>query len=99
MREHHLILEVVICLLSCAPCTSAQSAPQHSGSEGWRFQEIPYLWGPSLNGRLGVNDRTADVHASFSNILDHLHFAVMNLRARSAFGWRWAPRRQRCCEW
>jgi hypothetical protein len=30
-------------------------------------------------GQLGVGNRTADVDASFSNILDHLHFAAMGV--------------------
>jgi len=54
------------------------AAPQPS-SEGWQVRIIPYLWGTSIDGRIGVGDRTADVDASFSNILDHLHFAFMNL--------------------
>jgi hypothetical protein len=32
-----------------------------------------------VNGRVGIGDRTADVEASFANVLDHLHFAFMNV--------------------
>jgi hypothetical protein len=62
----------------CAP-TSAQSALPPSSIEGWTFQVTPYLWGSDFVGQLGIGNRTADVDASFSNILDHLHFAAMGL--------------------
>ena len=32
-----------------------------------------------MDGGVGVGNRTVDVDASFSNMLDHLHFAFMNL--------------------
>jgi hypothetical protein len=56
-----------------------QSPSSQPSSEGWEVQTTPYLWGMSIHGRIGVGDRTADVDASFGNILDHLHFAFMNL--------------------
>jgi hypothetical protein len=58
---------------------SAQtSAPQYP-PEGWQFQFVPYLWGSGVDGQVGVAARTADVDASFRNILDHLHFAAIGL--------------------
>jgi hypothetical protein len=74
--RHPIVLAVVTCLLVCAPRLTAQSPTQPS-SEPLEFRVIPYLWGSSINGRLGVADRTANVDASFRNILDHLHFALM----------------------
>src|SRR5947209_2066916 len=56
-----------------------QAAAPQSSSEGWQFQVVPYLWGTSLDGRIGVGDRSANVNASFSNILDHLHLALMGM--------------------
>ncbi len=84
MKKHHLVAATVICLFLCASRVSGQSAPSQSAptqpaSEGWEFRFIPYLWGSSINGRVGIGDRTAGVDASFSNILDHLHFGVMGL--------------------
>jgi hypothetical protein len=61
------------------PALSAQTAPAPSAPEGWQFQVVPYLWGSGLDGGIGIGGRTADVDASFSNILDHLHFAAMGL--------------------
>src|SRR5262245_53722029 len=78
VRKHHFVLTVVMCLLFYVPSVSGQSPSSQPNSEGWQFREIPYLWGSSINGRVGIGDRTADVDASFGNILDHLHFAFMN---------------------
>jgi len=79
VRKHHVVVVVVACLFSCAGTMFGQSVPSQPSSEGWEFRIIPYLWGSSINGRVGVGDRTADVDASFANVLDHLHFAFMNL--------------------
>src|SRR5262245_16086526 len=70
---------VTICPLLFVPVLFGQSPSSQPSSEGWRVQTTPYLWGTSIDGRIGVGDRTADVDASFGNILDHLHFAFMNL--------------------
>ncbi len=71
---------IIGCLLMFVPEVFGQTAtPQPSSSEGWQFQVVPYLWATSLDGRVGVGDRSADVNASFSNILDHLHFALMGM--------------------
>src|SRR4030095_3823771 len=50
-----------------------------SSSEDWQFEVVPYLWGSGIDGPVGVGSRTADLDASFSNILSHLHFAAMGL--------------------
>ena len=62
----------------CATEASAQStSPSHE--EDWQVQLIPYLWGSAVDGQVGIGNRTADVDASFGNILSHLHFAAMGL--------------------
>ncbi len=43
------------------------------------FRLFRIYGGLSLDGRVGVGDRSADVNASFSNILDHLHFTLMGM--------------------
>ena len=78
MRKHPVFLGCLICLL-CTPRLFGQSTPSQPSSEGWKVQTTPYLWGTSIDGQVGVRGRTADVDASFGNILDHLHFAFMNL--------------------
>jgi hypothetical protein len=62
-----------------ATTVSAQSPASQYPSEDWQFEVVPYLWGSGVNGQVGVGARTANVDASFSNILDHLHFAAMGL--------------------
>src|SRR5262249_27234326 len=79
VTKHRVVLAAVICLSLYATRMFGQSSPSQPASEGWEFRIIPYLWGSSVHGRLGIGDRTADVDASFANVLDHLHFAFMNL--------------------
>ena len=43
------------------------------------FRLFRICGGLSLDGRIGVGDRSADVNASFRNILDHLHFTLMGM--------------------
>jgi hypothetical protein len=86
VKKNDFVHAIVICFVLWAPnvsfgqsTASGQSAATQPSSEGWRFQEIPYLWGSSIDGRVGIADQTAEVDASFRNVLDHLHFAFMNL--------------------
>ncbi len=57
---------------------AAQTASQ-SSTPDWQFELVPYLWGSAIDGDVGIGNRTANVDASFSNILKHLHFAAMVL--------------------
>jgi hypothetical protein len=79
MSRYYLAVGVIAGLISCASQVSAQSAPHQLSDEEWQFQVTPYLFASSLDGQVGVGDRTADVDASFRNILDHLHFAAMGV--------------------
>jgi hypothetical protein len=67
-----------------ATAASAQSTSTPYG-ENWQVQVAPYLWGSAIDGQFGIANRTADVDASFGNILDHLHFAAMG-RADARLG-------------
>ena len=72
------VFGVVASVMLCASEISAQSvSPQPS--EDWQFEFVPYLWGSGIDGKVGIGNRSADVDASFSNILSHLHFALMGL--------------------
>jgi hypothetical protein len=77
--KRHIVFEVVIGLALCAAVASAQSASAQPAAEDWQFELVPYLWGSAIEGDVGIGNRTAEVDASFSNILDHLHFAAMGL--------------------
>jgi hypothetical protein len=79
MNTRHIVFGALVCLLLYTPALSAQTAASPSAQDGWQFQIVPYLWGSSLDGGVGIGQRTADVDASFNDILDHLHFAAMGL--------------------
>lgn len=79
MRCAVSVVGFVASLVWCAPAAFAQSASPPAYTEGWQWSVTPYLWGSGFVGQLGIGDRTADVDASFSNILSHLHFAAMGL--------------------
>ena len=71
------LMTFVICAVLFTPQIFAQSTQPASGSEGWRLRAIPYLWGPDFEGRVGIGDRTANVDATFGDIIRDLNFAVM----------------------
>jgi hypothetical protein len=67
-------------MLSLSLCAAQASAQSTSPSTaGWQGQIVPYLWGSGINGQVGIDNRTADVDASFGNVLSHLHFAAMGM--------------------
>jgi hypothetical protein len=70
---------VLASLTLFASHASAQTVTTTPSEDGWKLDVVPYLWGSSVVGPVGIGNRTADVDASFSNILDHLHFAAMGL--------------------
>ena len=67
-----LLLGVAVFATEASAQSSTQPPP-----ETWQVRLTPYLWGSGVEGQLGVGDRTADVDASFRNVLDHLHIAAM----------------------
>ena len=77
MRRVVFVIAAVMML--CASRASAQSVAPPSSPEAWQIEVVPYLWGSGIEGPIGVGSRTADLDASFSNILGHLHFAAMGL--------------------
>ena len=77
MNIRALIVFVVASSMLYASESSAQSASPSPAS--WEFEFVPYLWGSGIKGEVGIGNRTADVDASFSNVLSHLHLALMGL--------------------
>jgi hypothetical protein len=65
-------------MLSLSLC-AAEASAQSPSTAGWQGQIVPYLWGSGINGQVGIDNRTADVDASFGNVLSHLHFAAMGM--------------------
>ena len=78
MSTRHLAVGVIAVLLWSAPVTG-QTARPASSPDSWQLEVTPYLWGSGVNGQLGIENHTADIDASFNNILSHLHFAAMGL--------------------
>ena len=76
MTPRSLSIGILVVML-CASGASAQSSSPSPNN--WQVQLVPYLWGSGTNGEVGIGNRTADVDASFSNILSHLHFAAMGM--------------------
>jgi hypothetical protein len=78
MRKLYFVLAFALC--NCVFLTDgfAQSAPTRS-SEGWRIRLTPYLWGSSIKGRVGIGNHSADVDASFTDLLKEANFAFMAL--------------------
>ena len=61
-------------LLLAANETGTGTTYVEAPSNKWHFAIIPYLWMASLNGKIGVGPVTANVNASFSDILSNLDF-------------------------
>jgi hypothetical protein len=79
MSTRSCVVGVAAGLMLCASAASAQSTSAQSSPEEWQLQVVPYLWGSAIEGPVGIGNRTADLDASFSDILSHLHFAAMGL--------------------
>jgi hypothetical protein len=77
MRD--LVCGLLLGLTLFASEGSAQPTAPQTPPESWQFRFVPYLWGSGINGEVGIGARTADVDASFGNILSHLHLAAMGL--------------------
>ena len=58
---------------------TAAVAATEEGSDQWQFEFTPYLFAAGLDGTTGVGGVTADVDASFSDILENLDSAFMML--------------------
>jgi hypothetical protein len=43
--------------------------PAHSGDDKWGYSIEPYLWGPGIDGTLGIGGRDTDVDASLSDLV------------------------------
>ena len=56
---------------------SAADDPAPGSAAPWQLSVTPYVWGTALKGDVGVGRTSADVDASFSDILDNLNGALM----------------------
>jgi hypothetical protein len=51
--------------------------PRSSVSEEWQSQLTPYLWALALDGDVTVKGVKSSLSVSFSDIFDHLDYALM----------------------
>lgn len=59
------------CAIGALVCLAgARAEADEPAASGWQFSITPYLWATSLNGDIAVRGRSADVDASFVDILD-----------------------------
>lgn len=54
----------------------------------FKYQFTPYFWLSGLDGTTGARGRTAEVDASFNDLLDHLDFAMMGTFEARFSRWR-----------
>ena len=64
-------------LLSSLPAVAEVTAPQSAAPDEWQFIVTPYVWGLEVVGDVEAKGHRADVHASFSDILEDLNAALM----------------------
>lgn len=62
--------------LACLGLLAGQSAVA-AETDGWQYELTPYLLAAGLNGEVGVGGVTANVDASFSDILENLDAGFM----------------------
>jgi hypothetical protein len=79
VRTKLLICRLAFAFSAHGSAVSAQSSASQAPTREWQVALVPYLWAMAFDGQVGVLNRTADVDASFANILDHLHFAAMGM--------------------
>jgi hypothetical protein len=56
--------------------STAPSSPE-TNAAGWHFELSPYLWFAGTHGTVGALGRTASVHASAWDLLQHFNFGLM----------------------
>jgi len=71
----HLKSRLCVLVLACVGFAPLS----HAADDGWQFEITPYLLAAGLDGTVGLRGVTADVDASFSDILDNLDQGFMAL--------------------
>jgi opacity protein-like surface antigen len=64
-------------LLISIPASAEVAAPDPAAADEWHFAITPYIWGTAITGDVGAKGNTADVSASFSDILEDLNAGLM----------------------
>ncbi len=64
-------------LLLAIPASAEVAAPEPDASDELVFVITPYIWGTAIDGEVGAKGNTADVSASFSDIVSDLNAGIM----------------------
>ncbi|MGF1759870.1 hypothetical protein L4D76_18420 [Photobacterium sagamiensis] len=59
-------------------------------TDQWHYEVTPYLLAAGMEGTVGVKDHTADVDASFSDIVDNLNMGFMGIFTAKKGPWTFA---------
>ena len=82
MQNRNVFAIALVAAMLCCGSNAAQAQ-----SSDYKFQVTPYGFLTGVNGTIGEQGRTANVDASFGDILDHLNMVAM-VYADARFG-RW----------
>src|SRR5512143_3973544 len=78
LRSLTLVVLVAVCLIGSA---SLANAVEPKLDDDWHFTLIPYLWLPSVNGKMHITlpqgSQSNDFNIGKSNYLDNLTFAAL----------------------
>jgi YfaZ precursor len=62
---------------SSSSTNSTDPSSPETNAAGWHFELSPYLWFAGTHGTVGALGRTASVHASAWDLLQHFNFGLM----------------------
>jgi len=85
--DKHMLSRIGLPVTLFALVFSCWSLPAYAQSDNYKVQVTPYGFITGVNGTIGEQGRTANVDASFTDILDHLNMIAM-VYADGRFG-RW----------
>jgi len=72
MKQPHQTLLAGFAMLAATPLHADE----------WKARACAYLWGSAMEGTTGIGGVTADVDASFGDILDNLEMGFMGMYPR-----------------
>jgi hypothetical protein len=75
----HLAAILWALLLPSFPVSAEVPAPDPAAADEWHFAVTPYIWGSAIDGNVSAKGNTADVSASFSDILATLNGGLMGM--------------------
>jgi hypothetical protein len=75
--------------LIAAFCAATAHAQSDDSEDSWSYELIPYLWASAVDGRIGVNSTSADVSASFKDLIEfrNVGFSMRMTATRDPIQW------------